>query len=304
MTLLDIHSATSSLESADGLTHSDLQAGLTTDLFGQAPAHVNHSARQESSKAQTMSATCGPFSSTSSASAALQSSLASRLQASLASTGSTLYRLTWKVRATPSGRQICALRASGHRTFDSDCTSWPTPTVTDATGSKYTYANGDHTRICLKLPGVVELVGSESHSHTTASAATKTNQVTSAVSAASTTPPTASALAQPMTGTNTTSGTEFSMHGWVTPNTRDYKDSPGMATTGTNPDGSTRVRLDQLPRQAAQAIGATPTGSHAATAKPGRLNPAHSRWLMGYPPEWDDCGVTAMPSSRRSRQRS
>jgi len=27
------------------------------------------------------------------------------------------------------------------------------------------------------------------------------------------------------------------------------------------------------------------------------------RWLMGYPPEWDACAVTAMPSSRKSRQK-
>lgn len=38
--------------------------------------------------------------------------------------------------------------------------------------------------------------------------------------------------------------------GWSTASSRDWKDTAGMATTGTNPDGSKRERLDQLPRQA------------------------------------------------------
>ena len=51
------------------------------------------------------------------------------------------------------------------------------------------------------------------------------------------------------------------------------------------------------------ATGAMPIGFTVETEKSGPLNPAHSRWLMGLPQEWDDCAPTAMPSSRRSRQK-
>lgn len=54
-----------------------------------------------------------------------------------------------------------------------------------------------------------------------------------------------------------TSATELT--GWVSPSARDWKDSPGMATTAINPDGSKRSRVDQLPRQAAMAGWPTPT---------------------------------------------
>jgi hypothetical protein len=58
---------------------------------------------------------------------------------------------------------------------------------------------------------------------------------------------------------------QSSLCGWASPSARDRKDSPGMAERGTNPDGSERVRLDQLPRQANLAGWPTPMAGSPAT---------------------------------------
>jgi hypothetical protein len=52
------------------------------------------------------------------------------------------------------------------------------------------------------------------------------------------------------------------------------------------------------------ATGEMLIGSSAAMESGGQLNPAHPRWLMGLPPEWDDCAVMAMQSLPKQRKRS
>lgn len=46
------------------------------------------------------------------------------------------------------------------------------------------------------------------------------------------------------------------------------------------------------------------TGSDAGMESGGQLNPAHSRWLMDLPSEWDDCAPTETASSLRRQKHS
>ena len=333
-TLPGLHNATSLPVLASGPMPCAWPDGPVTFPCGPAPVLANLSARQAKEKGLLTSGTSGQPGFISSASVALGESLANRLHQRAALLGSTLFRLTWKVRVTPAGRSIPALRASVRRISARGFTGWPTPRcggnpegygnadrpngprgrledvvplaswptciAGDSTGSAYSYARGDRNNRTLKLPG-------------------------------------AAALAS-----------------WVTPSARDWKDSPGMAAERT--DG--KSRLDQLPRQANLAGWNTPaasdgnggkrphpdttmtgqhpsgrkvnmglasqahigfqktaparltatgemlTGSSAGMESGGQLDPAHSRWLMGLPPEWDDCAVMAMQSMSRRRKNS
>jgi len=128
-------SATFSPESADGLMLCASQDGPMTDQCGREAARASRSLQLEGEKEQQTNATSGPNSSDLSESAALQSFLASRLPAKMGSRGSTLFALTWKERVTPSGRRICALRASVRRISDNGSTGWASPTASNTTGA-------------------------------------------------------------------------------------------------------------------------------------------------------------------------
>jgi hypothetical protein len=75
---------------------------------------------------------------------------------------------------------------------------------------------------------------------------------------------------------------------WPTPTTRDGKDGSFCPNVPTNA---------LLGREAW-------SGDGAPTEKKGALNPEFVCWLMGFPTEWDACGVTVTRSSRKSRRPS
>jgi hypothetical protein len=70
------------------------QDGLTVDLFGRVVAHANPSAPQATKKELPTSAIFGLSGSISSASAALELSLVSKLKQRLSTDGSILFKLT------------------------------------------------------------------------------------------------------------------------------------------------------------------------------------------------------------------
>ncbi|EZR20039.1 hypothetical protein AE23_01842 [Klebsiella pneumoniae UCI 64] len=135
MTLQDSISAISSPGSADGRLPCVAQDGPTVARHGQRHAPASLSARQVRDLGLLTSGTYGPPHIGLPASAALSWSLASNLAALTQTTGSTLYKMTWKPWVMPSARLRFRLRASARRTSETELIGWPTPIASNGRGA-------------------------------------------------------------------------------------------------------------------------------------------------------------------------
>lgn len=326
----NIDSAISSLALEAGLGHSDLPDGQKTGPSGPVLAPASPSVQQANSVEQPTSATCGQPSQGSSASAALQRFLASRLRQSLDVNGSLEYSLTWKEWAMPSREPICALRASGRRTSDNGSTGWPTPLSTDGEKGRDSLekskARGAGN---LNLPSTAALSGwptpaaqeaggtpeqflarkekAVANGHTLGVSLTSLSMVAQLTGWP--TPKVATGDYQYSQGDKTKpvlnlSGVaKLALSGWATPAARDWKSNE--ASQEHHDARAAQTRGKPLSEQAHQVASGTTTPScPAQTESKGALNPEFSRWLMGFPAAWLSCVDWVTLSSRRSRQNS
>lgn len=259
---------TSSPESVDGVLPSDLPVGLMIALYGRDRVLASLSATQAQEAGLLTSGTYGRIGSILYGSSSLPSSLVNRLKKQLNTDGLILYKMTWKEKLTPSHRLVYRLAGSAHRTSGNDCGSWPTARSQDAKHAAATEyeLNRDPNKDLLHVKAARVLSGWPT--------TTRDWKDTGCLSEQQRNSPSMVALSQA---------------GWASP-----KASNGTGA-GTRGQGGDNLQT--------QVIGLTAIGSPAPMVSGGQLNPAHSRWLMGYGTGWDFCGGMVTLSSRKSRQK-
>jgi len=236
------------------------------------------------------------------------------------------------------GRQICALRASAPRTSASASglleKGWTTPQAHDTTGRSLGQKEKHGTKHgCACLVRDADLAGwvttttrdwkdSGADIRPREDGSERFDQLPRQANLAGWGTPTAQAArhgsVSPAEEMRDPNNLWIQAHaaGWNTPAASDgnggKRPHPDTTMTGQHPEGrkvnmglASQVHIGFIKTEPARltAAGELLTGSSAGMESGGQLNPAHSRWLMGLPPEWDACAPMATRLSRKSRQK-
>jgi len=313
MNLWDTRNVTFSPGSVSGVTRYDKQVGPTPVLCGPVLVPASLSVTQAMERGLLTSGTYGPPGSISfnTANIKIYRSWVSRLQARTAMLGSTLYKLTWKEQVTPAGLSFSLLRASVRRisgigngsllnpgltrleiqVIADQISGWATPVARDyrseSATEEFNKKRWGHSR-GKPLSAQATLSGWPSPTARDHSRGVK--------------------LPRPH-DTGIPLSQRVAMAGWPTPSCQNTRSGrPEEAIAKNRKDGSKiQIRLQDVAALTGPArltaTGEILTGCSARMESGGQLDPAHPRWLMGLPPEWDDCAPTGTRSTRKPQKK-
>ena len=232
--------------------------------------------------------------------------------------GSTLWLLTWKGAATPSGRRYSVLRARAASTSGTASTSsgWPTPVAASggqsARGMGATGRTADGRKCTVSLKHGARPAGWPTPNATETDARpedwarlnavgrarnprfTKQKSLTLVAKTAGPGSPLDPGTWVPLRGMGAAARKAAPLAGWPkTPQAHDAHPRHPRYAPRTLGD---LARLGLVPSFPARltARGKLLTGSSAGMGAGGRLRPEHSRWIQGIPPEWDEAAKAAL----------
>lgn len=313
-------SATGSPGSAGGVTPSDWPGGPTPDPSGPGVAPASRSQVRAPKLAGMIRATFGRSGFSSSASAALTSSLVNRLKRRLDTAGSIVFAMTWSQKATPSGRVVSRLRVSARSTSGNGYGSWPTPNTpsggrsVDPSQMSATGVTRDGRKHTVSLEHVARFASWPTQKQSDSDKGVRTMR--------------GAQKELERKGLGADLPTLAAAAGWAMPVVRDHRN---LAGDGTNPcDLPRQVSMlqagwqtptaqnarhgsmspselrrhdpNELHRQVYLTSGQTATGSPAPMEKRGQshqLNPMFSLWLMGFGIEWLMCAQRSLRKAQK-----